>query len=355
MELSPELRTQISEGGGGPWTSLADWKPSATAPGTASIKNADNPPGEPTDPENADWRSLKRHILVPWNEIRDMRWMDNRRLMGVAMIGLFPLLIIGLFVQNGMPTETVRYAFWATAFYFSAMWGVFFYYVFPAPGVTLKNCLICFFGTGLFSISLLQLFYYYVMEIWMHPLFEPYASWQHWLLASDGASRWGGWIVFVGLPEEVCKALALLYLARNNRPFQPQTMLFYGLMAGLGFGIYEGVKYQEYGNLGLSRNIGDYYILNMVRLTALPFIHAIWSGIAGYFIGFAYRFADRKRGLLIIAIALPSFLHGTYNAVSLTSVFSSLGVALISVFALNLYLAKSLDFERALGTKRTDA
>ena len=49
-----------------------------------------------------------------------------------------------------------------------------------------------------------------------------------------------------------------------------------------------------------------------------------------------------------IAIALPAILHGTYNALSVASMLSSLGVALISVFALNLYLAKSRDFEEAL-------
>jgi hypothetical protein len=50
-------------------------------------------------------------------------------------------------------------------------------------------------------------------------------------------------------------------------------------------------------------------------------------------------------------VALPSFLHGTYNLVTATSVLSSLGVALLSVLLLNLYLAKSRDFERALQSK----
>ena len=45
---------------------------------------------------------------------------------------------------------------------------------------------------------------------------------------------------------------------------------------------------------------------------------------------------------------LPAFLHGTYNAVSMHSTLSSLGVALVSVFALNLYLARSRDFEKVL-------
>lgn len=298
---------------------------------------------------NDDLRRLKRHVLVPWNEVRDMRWLDNRRLLGVAAIGLFPLVIIALFTNSG----NIAGAYWAMAFYFSAMWGVFFFYVFPAPGVTIRNCLICFFGTGLFSISLLQIIYY-LLGVGAGFLFEPeemagYASpLQYWASHPNVLTRWAGWVFAVGLPEEFCKALVLIYLARNNAPFQPQTMLYYGLMAGLGFGIYEGVAYQQRANFNLSRVVGEYYILNVVRLTALPFIHAIWAGIAGYFVGFAYQYPERKRGLMIIAFGLPAFLHGTYNMMTSVSVLSSLAVALISVFALNLYLAKSRDFERAL-------
>jgi protease PrsW len=309
----------------------------------------DEPAVDPKTREQNDWRALKRHILVPWNEVRDMRWLDNRRLMGVAAIGLFPLLIIALFTNSGR----IEGAYWAMAFYFSALWGVFFYYVFPAPGVTIRNCLICFFGTGLFSVSLLQVLYFLINltvagVLLDDPAADPRRAIETLTLHPNGLTRWAAWVLCVGLPEELCKVLALIYLARNYAPFQPQTMLYYGLMAGLGFGIYEGVAYQQRINFDISRAVGEYYILNVVRLTALPFIHAIWTAIAGYFIGFAYQYPERKRGLLIIAVALPAFLHGTYNAVTLTSVLSSLGVALISVFALNLYLAKSRDFERVL-------
>jgi hypothetical protein len=33
--------------------------------------------------------------------------------------------------------------------------------------------------------------------------------------------------------------------------------------------------------------------LNLIRLTTLPFLHAIWTGITGYFIGFARLCPDR--------------------------------------------------------------
>jgi hypothetical protein len=51
-----------------------------------------------------------------------------------------------------------------------------------------------------------------------------------------------------------------------------------------------------------------------------------------------------------VALGLPAFLHGSYNAFSGSAL--GLGVALLSVLALNLYLSKSVDFERLLTARR---
>jgi RsiW-degrading membrane proteinase PrsW (M82 family) len=54
--------------------------------------------------------------------------------------------------------------------------------------------------------------------------------------------------------------------------------------------------------------------LNLIRLTTLSFLHAIWTGIAGYFIGFARLYPERRTGLLMVAIGAPTLLHGCYDA-----------------------------------------
>jgi len=174
--------------------------------------------------------------------------------------------------------------------------------------------------------------------------------------------QWLGYVFGVGVPEELCKALVLFFVVRRFKPIPPQAMLFYGLMAGLGFGIYEGVSYQTSYNFRFAVDAAgyrdrttfaaEYYLLNLIRLTTLPFLHAIWTGMAGYFIGFAAQFPGRKRGLLIVAIGVPALLHGSYNAFG--SAALGLVIALVSVLALNLYLAKSVDFERLLGERRME-
>src|SRR5262249_18930358 len=121
----------------------------------------------------------------------------------------------------------------------------------------------------------------------------------------------------VGLPEELCKMAALFFILRREGPLPPQVLLFYGLMAGLGFGIYEGVRYQMGRNFSESGGVASiYYLANLIRLTTLPFLHAIWTGIAGYFIAFAWQYPQRKVGLLIVAIGLPALLHAIYDLLS---------------------------------------
>ncbi|HTD67242.1 MAG TPA: PrsW family glutamic-type intramembrane protease, partial [Candidatus Limnocylindria bacterium] len=180
----------------------------------------------------------------------------------------------------------------------------------------------------------------------------PPLSWMHgWTKSYRLPTRMAGYLFGVGIPEELCKAAVLFFLAQRRVLLPPQSMLFYGLMSGLGFGIYEGVGYQTGANLNTG-SMGAYYLNNMLRLTSLPFLHAIWSGIAGYFIGFAFQYPQRKAGLLVVAIALPSLLHGLYDVANhaLALVFATL-----SVLALYLYLAKSVYFESVLAGKPASA
>lgn len=286
-----------------------------------------------------DLRQILPHLLLPVEEFKSFRWLDNKKALAIAGIGLLPLCILAFY---GDPRQ-MQNAFWAMALYFSALWAMFFHYVFPTPEAKVSTSALCFFGTGILAVVVLLQTY----RVW--PLSEVFS----WTRANSGIAQWIGWVLGVGLPEEACKAAMVFVVARRYWPLTPQGLLFYGLMSGLGFGIYEGVDYQWGRNARYSTYIGEYYLLNLLRLTTLPFLHAIWTGMAGYFIGFAERYPERKRGLLIVAIGLPALLHGTYNALSSANHrLLALGIALVSVLALNLYLAKSVDFERLLQTRK---
>ena len=296
-----------------------------------------------------DLRTMLPHLTLPLEQLKTFHWLDNRKALAIAGIGLLPLII---YAALGGGTQ-IGNAFWAMALYFSVLWALFFYFLFPTPEARFSIASLCFFVTGLISISILLQMY----RVW------PLSALFQWTRPSNSfLLQWLGYVFGVGVPEELCQALVLLFVVKRFKPIPPQAMLFYGLMAGLGFGIYEGVSYQTSHNFRFAIDAAgyrdrttfaaEYYLLNLIRLTTLPFLHAIWTGIAGYFIGFAAQFPERNRGLLIVAIGVPALLHGSYNAFG--SAALGLVIALISVLALNLYLAKSVDFEKLLAERRTE-
>ena len=98
-----------------------------------------------------------------------------------------------------------------------------------------------------------------------------------------------GYVFGVGLTEEFGKMIPLLIILRKAKePLIPQTMVFYGLMAGISFGVFEGVQYQMTVNAEQTYDVS--FFLNIARLTSLPFLHACWCGIAGYFLSFAHLY-----------------------------------------------------------------
>lgn len=124
----------------------------------------------------------------------------------------------------------------------------------------------------------------------------------------------------------------------------PQTVVFYGIISGLGFGIYEGVSCQRTLNREQVADVA--YFLNIARLTSLPFLHAIWSGIAGYFISFAALVPAKRYALWAVAIVIPAALHGLYDTFGLSIV--GLATALFSVVLLMTYLSNCQQMQQHL-------
>ena len=217
-------------------------------------------------------------------------------------------------------------AYWAIAFYFSALWALFFYYLFKTPQVRAPICFLCFFFTGIISIPVLLV----IQNI------LPWSVLYGMIESPNFIARALGMFFGVGLNEELCKAAIIFWIAtRPGSILMPQTVVFYGMLSGLGFGIYEGVAYQQSVNREMEIDMA--YCLNLARLTSLPFLHAMWTGIASYFIAFAALQPHRKYGLWVMAICIPAGLHATYNLYGWNIL--GLGSGLLGVILLMTYLS----------------
>lgn len=275
-------------------------------------------------------RSIGSQLIFPIGLFKSRQWFSDKRLILLALVGLGPSLLMLLPLHGFL-------VFYAVALYFAAIWGLFFFYFFRTSQVSLKTTLLVFFLT--------QGFVFLVWDILGLPKFNPFYQ----FIDTTFILSLFGYIFGVGLTEEFIKLLPLLVIYRfAKEPLQPKTLVFYGLMSGIAFGVFEGVQYQMTVNVQLDYTSS--FFMNIARLTSLPFIHAVWTGIAGYFIGFAKLYPLYRRSLYFLAITIPSVLHGLYD----TFCSSSLGMLIafplmfIGVFLLTTYLKQGQNYQSKL-------
>lgn len=266
-------------------------------------------------------------LLLPRSSYSYKSLAKDKRLLMISIIGLAPAFLIRF-------TGATFLTFYAIALYFSLIWGLFFYYVFKTDQVKKKTTVGLFFAT-----QLLIFFAVYVLRLTeLNPLYKliDYHSFILKLI---------GFTLGVGVFEESVKAVFVFIIcSRSREPQVPQTAVFYGLISGIGFGVFEGVMYQVSVNSKL--DYSSSFFMNIARLTSLPFLHAIWSGIAGYFISLGFLFPKNRQSLWILSILIPAMLHGLYDTLGWSIpglIVSYLGVGLLVV-----YLQRAKDFQSKL-------
>lgn len=258
-------------------------------------------------------------IVLPHEDMRRHNLFDDKRLLTLAIVGL-SLSVIMLLPIGGY------LVFYAVSLYFAVIWGLFFYYLFSTRQVNIHTTVWTFFLTqaGVFLIFglLHSLNFFYFFTKLAFPLSIV------------------GYVLGVGLTEEFTKMIPLFILQRRSRePMLPQTMVYYGLMAGIAFGVFEGVQYQT--TINTQADYTTAFVLNIARLTSLPFLHAIWCGIAGYFIGMAGLYPRYRHALWFLALFIPATLHGLYDSFAGVAYIVSLIVAFFSVLLLMAYMRRS--------------
>ncbi|MBQ3635450.1 MAG: PrsW family intramembrane metalloprotease [Bacteroidales bacterium] len=287
-------------------------------------------------PLKQQFAKISKQVILPIDELKSHKWTQDTQLVLLAGIGLFPAVI------GNLSYFSEFLSFYANSLYFSVVWALFFYYVFKTQQVTTKTTLTLFFAT--------QILVFIAWDVLGLPNLNPFYH-------LDGSGFLLGKLVYfvlgVGLTEELAKALPLiLILRRTKEPLIPQTMVFYGLVSGIAFGVFEGVQYQ----LQVNREL-DYaasFMWNIARLTSLPFIHALWAATAGYFLSFAYLYPLYRRSLYILAILVPAVLHGVYDTACSYPVlgfFVRVPVMVFSVILLVTYLRRGRNLQTRLSNR----
>ncbi|KKW02766.1 MAG: hypothetical protein UY36_C0002G0002 [Parcubacteria group bacterium GW2011_GWA1_49_11] len=116
------------------------------------------------------------------------------------------------------------------------------------------------------------------------------------------------WAAFV---EEFIKYYAVRVIALRDPSFdEPVDAIIYMMMAGLGFAAIENI-------LVLFRTIPNGFeaALSVWALRAIgaTLLHALASGILGYFLALSWFFRQHRAKLLVVGLAIATFFHFTFN------------------------------------------
>ena len=276
-------------------------------------------------------KDIGGELIFPKQTIFSFFWTKDKALIILALVGMLPTLLMFLPLGNWG-------TFYFISLYFSIIWGLFFYYIFRTPQVSLKTTIIVFF--------LEQAFVFIAWGILGLPNLNPFYS----FVESPFPLSAVGFILGVGVTEELAKLIPLLFISsKAKQPLIPQTLVYYGLMSGIAFGVFEGVQYQLGVNSVLEYS--DSFFHNIARLTSLPFMHAIWCGIAGYFVAFARLYPKYRISLYTLALCVPALLHGLYDTLVGTNVVLAIlavAISFVGVILLNTYLKQGVNYQSKL-------
>jgi RsiW-degrading membrane proteinase PrsW (M82 family) len=271
-------------------------------------------------------------ILFPVRSwAHDPGWRQGFRLLVIAY-ALLPLIFLALFANSGSLTTPG----WAYSLYVAPLWAVGFWLLIR-PGHIGK--LPVRVGIGVIIWTL----------VWMSVVT---VNINDALSTASGISLPAA--VVVGLNEEITKALPVLlaglYLLKyRSARLDTRMWMFIGTIAGLTFGVAEQAFYTSNDILAINEAVSANQAVTAVlafaeRVFVDGFQHAVWAGIAGFFIGMALNYRHRRRQLIILGIAVPALLHALSDWVA-GGFGSAWGVIIIQAASLLLFLGYTMSAE----------
>ena len=125
---------------------------------------------------------------------------------------------------------------------------------------------------------------------------------------TQGSSYFFLWAAAV---EEIIKFYAVRMLILRNPEFdEPVDAMIYMITAGLGFAAMENilVMFRIFPD-GAQATLATWGL----RFTGATLLHALSSGLMGYFLAMSWFFRDHKKKLLVIGFIIATIFHFTFN------------------------------------------
>ncbi len=151
-------------------------------------------------------------------------------------------------------------------------------------------------------------------------------------------------IFFWATIEEVLKYLVVkISVLKNSELDEPTDIMLYMIIAGLGFAALENIIIL----LGVHPvlQLPEILFLTGLRFVSATILHALCSGVIGYFWALSFFETKNRKKLLITGIVLASLLHWFYNF-SIIVIGGWLGALLIIITLIGLAIFVLIGFKK---------
>jgi RsiW-degrading membrane proteinase PrsW (M82 family) len=297
-------------------------QPAAFLPAWASREAPPPPPAA----EPGDLATALRILFPIQSWLHDSGWRQGLRLL-VIIYALLPLIFLAL-LSNSSDLSSPG---WAYSLYVAPLWGMGFWMLIR-PGHIRKQEAVLAAGIVVWTL------------IWINVV----------TININDSLNLSGSISFlpalvVGFNEEISKALpvllaGLLLLRYRKVKLSVRMSMFLGTIAGLTFGVAEQAFYTTNDIIAInqagSRSAAITDVLAFAeRIFVDGFQHAVWAGIAGFFIGMALNYRRRRVQLIILGVAVPAILHALNDFFASSSIWL---VIIIQAASLLLFLGYTM-------------
>ena len=147
--------------------------------------------------------------------------------------------------------------------------------------------------------------------------------------------------LIIGFNEEITKALpvllaGLILLRYRKVKLGVRMCMFLGTIAGLTFGVFEQAFYTSTDIIGINQAKSVSEAVNAVlafseRIFVDGFQHAVWAGIAGFFIGMGLNYPRRRVQLVVLGVATAAILHALNDFLAGSSIWLVIVVQAVSL------------------------
>ena len=297
------------------------------------LRQRDADLSRPRMPSNDDL-SQALHILFPVRSwASNSAWRQGLRLL-VITYALLPLVFLAMFASSA----DLATPGWAYSLYVAPLWAIGFWLLIRPGHIGSLEVKV---GIGIIIWTV----------TWMNIVTITINNQLHQPLSFLAA-------LAVGFNEETTKALpivlaGLFLLKYRTVKLDVRMWMFLGTIAGLAFGVSEQALYTSRYIIDISQaQINSQAVGAVLQFAERVFVdgfqHAVWAGIAAFFIGIAVNYPRRRVLILLLAVTVPAVLHALndWSLGAFNSLWPSVVIQAVSLFLFLGYTMSAAAIER---------